>query len=84
MSTFFRFFFLQVLAYSVVDASNRFVAQGNIPLSVSSGMLYAGIAFFVIRRVGEATSGSAIYGYILGGGVGTWLGIIVSRGITGL
>ena len=75
---------MQVLAYGMVDMSNRWVAQGQIPLSVSSGMLYAWLAFYVIRRVGEAHSRWAVAGYICGGGVGTFLGIIVSRAVTGV
>ncbi len=84
MPVFWTFFFVQVLAYGLVDASNRFVAQANIPLSVSSGMVYAFIAFKVIKKVGEAKCNYALYGYILGGGVGTFLGIVVSRWITGV
>jgi hypothetical protein len=83
VKTFWLFFFMQVLNYGLCDASSRWVAQGNVPLSVSSAMVYALLAFFVIKRVGEARIGFALAGYVAGGGVGTWLGIVVSRAVTG-
>lgn len=84
MKTFWQFFFLQALAYGLVDSSNRFVAQGQIALSVSSGMIYAWVSFHIIRRVGDARGRMAVAGYIFGGGLGTALGIILSRSITGV
>ena len=84
MKTFWKFFFLQALAYGLCDCSARFVAQGQIPLSVTSGMIYAWVAFRIIRRVGEAAEPSAIWGYILGGGLGTALGIVASKHVTGI
>ena len=83
MKTFLTFFGMQVLNYGLADASNRWVAQGDIPLSVSSAMVYALLAFFVIKKVGEAKTGTALAGYITGGGLGTLIGIVASRAVTG-
>jgi hypothetical protein len=84
VKVFLKYFVMQVLAYGVCDCSSRFVAQGASTWAVSTGMLYAVLAFTIIRKVSsEPKSLAAISGYVLGGGIGTYLGIIVSRFVTG-
>jgi hypothetical protein len=85
MRAFLRFFCLQTLNYGLVDASYRWIAQGNIPLGCSSGMLYAWLSWVVIRKISsDPGSKSAVAGYVAGGGLGTYLGIVVSRAVTGV
>lgn len=84
MKDFWKFFFIQVLAYGLVDADYRWIAQGNVPLGVSAGMLYAMIAFRVFKSIAESDSRGAEAGYVVGGGVGIWLGIVVSKAVTGV
>ena len=83
MRTFWKFFGMQVLAYGMVDCGNRFVAQGDIILSVPTGMLYAVVAFYLIKSIEKSAGKLALWGYVIGGGVGTFLGIVVSRAISG-
>lgn len=86
MKNFWLFFFLQLLSYGINDACFRFIAMGRVELSVSTAMLCAVISFSLLSllsRIGEAKSRLSMAGYVLGGGFGTFLGILTSKYITG-
>lgn len=85
MKDFFRFFALQVVNYCVIDASNRWIAQGAVTLSVSSAALCAIVGFTLMKQIADgAKTRAAIAGYVAGGMAGTWLGIVISKAVTGV
>jgi hypothetical protein len=85
MKSFWKFFVIQIFAYGIVDASYRFIAQANMTLSVITATVYAVLSFTVIRDVATGPqSRGAITGYAAGSAIGTWIGIAVSRAVTGV
>jgi hypothetical protein len=83
---FWWFFVAQCLNYSLNDMCARWIAQGNIPLSVSSAMVFAVVSFTLMKRLlkREVVGKFALAGYVCGGGLGTFLGVVISKQVTGI
>lgn len=81
-----KYFLVQFISYSVVDCSNRWVAQGAITLSVIAGAIYPLITVYIISKIsdGEAKTKPALLGLCTGGLFGTWAGILASKAVTGV
>jgi hypothetical protein len=73
-------FVVQVVMYCVITYNWRMIAQARVPEALLSDLIYGAANFFVIRKI--AASGDQLVpwaGYTLGGVLGTWLGIEMSR-----
>ena len=84
MKRFFLFFGAQFLLYGLLTWNYRAIA--NIwPVSVvSSDLAIALINFKLIKKITEsADHGSALYGYVLGGAVGSLSSIYLSLWVFG-
>jgi hypothetical protein len=74
-------FFTQIVMYGTITYNYRMIAQARVPEALLSDLLYGSLGFFVIKKVANDTGNAIVpwVGYSLGGVVGTYLGIVVSR-----
>lgn len=85
IKNFLTLFGLQMWNYSVCTISWRSVAQANYVHSVMIDMVYGAAAFFIIKKVANQDDKSywGFAGYTLGGGIGTVVGIWISKQLLG-
>jgi hypothetical protein len=81
----FRMFYLQVINYGLIALSYRILAVGILWQAVALDGIYAVLAFTIIRNIAKAdpTNPLARVGYVLGSMLGTGVGLVVSKLITG-
>jgi hypothetical protein len=79
-----QLFGTQILSYGVCCFSFRVLAQGNIPLTVGTDFVYSFLMFTVIRRISKSPDDwISRAGYTFGSAIGSLLGILLSRIVTG-
>ena len=79
MIEFSTFFAMQFIQYLIVTVNMRAVAAGKYAWTAISDMIFATVGFLVIQRVAEAHSKVAWSGYVVGGVVGSQVGIWLSK-----
>ena len=68
----------QFLSYSIVVYSWRAIAENNISKSMAIEVLYCTTQYFVIRRIANSKdSVSTWFGMVVGGCIGTYIGMIL-------
>lgn len=76
-----KFFFIQLISYSIIVFNTRMIASANYPLAVASDLVFGAVNFFLIKKIAksEDKSMSSMMGYSIGGAVGTVIGIYISK-----
>ena len=70
------FFVVQVFNYSAVAIYTRLVAQAATIPAVTLDAVFAGVNFFIIRRIAKSEEDwMGFLGYTVGAALGTFLGI---------
>lgn len=84
LKEFITLFIIQVISYSLLCINFRAVAQAHYIQSAITDFIIATLSFFVIRKIAKSEDtfhGWA--GYALGGVVGSFLGIWLSKILLG-
>jgi hypothetical protein len=79
MKEFCLMFAVQFLQYFLATLNIRACAQANYLYTALSDLLLAGNSFLIIKRVAESKSKAGFAGYVLGGAVGSQVGILVTK-----
>jgi len=84
MISFLTFFFSQLLAYFLVTANYRAIAQGRYFWTAITDLLYATVQFYLIKKIADSKqTGVALVGYVSGGVVGSLTAIWLTKLIFG-
>jgi hypothetical protein len=83
MREFLTMFGVQCLSYFLVTVNYRAIAQANYPWTAISDLTYAGAQFILIKKVAESKSKTAWLGYTLGGVVGSFGAIWLTKILLG-
>lgn len=79
-----RLCLLQILNYGLICFSYRVLAQGNATLTVTTDVVYSVLSFSILREVAKGDdSFLSRAGFTIGSGIGTYLGIVISKMVTG-
>lgn len=73
------FFLVQFVQYLVITVNMRAVAAGKYTWTAISDTLIAGLGFFLIQHVASTHSNFAWVGYVIGGLIGSQVGIWLSK-----
>lgn len=79
MREFLFLFIVMFLQYFLATLNIRACAQANYLFTALSDMAIAANSFYLIKRVGESKSKWGLAGYIIGGVIGSQLGIYVTK-----
>lgn len=80
---FLKFFFLQFLVYGVFCWNSRAIATGRLGHLFVSDLIYAFMAFTLVKMIVEARTWQAKLGYTLGGAFGSVLSVWVTKQLWG-
>lgn len=84
MRTFVVFFALQFTLYLLVTLNIRAIAQARSVWTILTGTLISAAQFWIIRKVGTSADNSIAWlGFVVGGAVGSFLGIWLSKRLFG-
>jgi hypothetical protein len=79
-----RLCLLQILNYGLICFSYRLLAQGDELKTVATDVAYSILGFSILREVARGDdSFLSRAGYTIGSGIGTYLGIVISKMVTG-
>lgn len=79
-----RLCLLQILNYGLICFSYRVLAQGNAPITVATDVVYSILGFSILREVTRGDDSLlSRAGYTIGSGLGTYIGIVISKWVTG-
>lgn len=79
MRNFLSFAALQALAYFILVANIRAIAHLNYPFAVLTESTYLLVQWTVVRRMVKVEGASAMFGYIVGGTIGSLLSMYLTR-----
>ena len=79
MRDFLSFAALQALAYFILVANIRAIAYLNYPFAVLTESTYLLVQWTVVRRMVKVEGTSAMFGYIVGGTIGSLLSMWLTR-----
>ncbi len=74
---------LNCISYFGLTIDYRVVAQGNYGWSIATSAFLGFLAFTIIKRISESKSRIEEFGYVIGGIIGTLVGIYISKLILG-
>jgi len=79
MKEFLLFFFIQLASYFIVTCNFRAISQGRYTWTVLTDMTISAFQFWLIRQIAESGTIIAWLGMVCGGGIGSMLGIWVTK-----
>jgi len=80
----FFLFFAQMLSFAIITINYRAVAQASYVWSVLTDFVVAGLSYFVVKKIAKSKESKAQWiGFTIGSGIGTAIGIFVSKIILG-
>jgi hypothetical protein len=80
----FFLFFAQMLSFAIITINYRAVAQANVVWSVLTDFVVGGLSYFVVKKIAKSKDSKAQWiGFTIGSGVGTAIGIFISKIILG-
>ncbi len=80
----FFLFFAQMLSFAIITINYRAVAQASYVWSVLTDLIVGGLSYFVVKKIAKSKESKAQWiGFAIGSGVGTAIGIWISKVILG-
>jgi hypothetical protein len=73
----------QIMTYFIFSVNARALALGLIAWTVFTDLIYATVAYYIIKLVGKNECPFGQVGYILGGAIGSGLAIILTKWVFG-
>lgn len=71
---------VQIINYGLITFNYRAIASASTRSAIVSDLLFASFNFFVIRQIATGEQSLVAWvGYVVGSGIGTWVGIEISK-----
>lgn len=81
MKMFWLFMLVEFVAFFLATLNFRYCANGKLLPTLGTDVLLAANGFVVVKLVSEATSPLEMLGYVIGAGLGSLVGMRLTRGL---
>ncbi len=83
MKEFFIVFFSQLLAFLFITMNYRAVAHGSYVGTAITDLLFSAVNFGLIKRVANSETKMTMVAYVIGGMIGSQIGILLTMYVKG-